>query len=103
MFFVGELTESAINDATKTAHDEALAKCKQIASLAGRNLKKLVAITQDAGGANYGLVRPSRYSNDGSTGKNPLCEFGPAENEVFGKDHSELTRTFSVTLRFEIE
>jgi hypothetical protein len=103
MFYVGELTEAVINDATKQAHDEALAKCKKFAVIAGRNLKKLVALTPDAGAANYGLVRPSRYSNDASTGKNPLCEFCPAENEVFGKDHSELTRTFSVALRFEIE
>ena len=32
--------------------------------------------------------------------------FGPIGfdfKEVFGKDHSELTRTFSVALRFEIE
>ena len=102
MFYVGEVTEAEINNATKKAHDEALAKCKKIAALAGRNLKKLFALTPNAGALNYGLV-PSRYSNDASTRKNPLCEFGPAENEVFGKDHSELTRMYIVELRFEIE
>ena len=103
MFYVGELAEAEINDATKKAHDEALAKCKKIASLSGRSLKKLVALTPEYGISKYWMVQPSRYSNDETSGKNPLAEFGPRENEAYGYDHSDLTRTFSVELRFEIE
>ena len=53
--------------------------------------------------ANSSFFRSHSKSNSTSAEKNPLDNFSPAENEVFGNDASKLSRTYSVELRFSVE
>ena len=102
--YVGETKESQIADATKKAYGEALASAQSTAALSGRSLGKLAALTPETNGRWRYWSEPSYgYWTDDAAEKNPLSNFSPADNEVFGNDASKLSRTCSVELRFNIE
>jgi hypothetical protein len=102
--YVGELKESQIKDVSKKAYDEALASAKATAALSGRSLGKLAALTPEINGRwRYWSELTYGYWNDTAAEKNPLSNFSPAENEVFGNDPSKLSRTYTVELRFDLE
>ncbi|HMP71520.1 MAG TPA: SIMPL domain-containing protein [Pirellulaceae bacterium] len=102
--YVGELTDAEIKDATKKAYDEALANAKSTALFSGRSLGKLAALTPEMNGPwRYWSEPTYGYWQNEAAETNPLSNFRPAENEVFGNDASRLSRTYSVELRFNIE
>jgi uncharacterized protein YggE len=102
--YVGELNESQIKDSSKKAYDEALASASSIAALTGRSLGKLVALTPEINGRwRFWSNLTYGYRNDEAAEKNPISNFSPAENEVFGNDATKLSRTYTVELRFNIE
>lgn len=102
--YVGELTESQIKDVSKRAYDEAFTSAKSTVALSGRTLGKLAALTPEVNGRwRYWSELTYGYWNDAAAEKNPLSAFRPAENEVFGNDPSNLSRTYTVELRFNLE
>lgn len=102
--YVGEVKESQINDAKKKAYDEALENAQSIMRLSGRKLGKLVALTPEVNGRWWYWSEPTYgYWNEIAESKNPISNFRPLENEVFGNDPANLSRHYSIELRFEIE
>ena len=102
--YVGELKESQVKDVSKKAYDEALTSAKSTVALSGRSLGKLAALTPEVNGRwRYWSELTYGYWNVAAAEKNPLSNFSPAENEVFGNDPSKLSRTYTVELRFDLE
>lgn len=100
--YIGEVNESQINEAKMKAYEEALASAQSSVALSGRKLGKLVALTPGVNGRwwpepTYG------YWTAQAASRNPISNFRPAENEVFGNDPANLSEDHSVELRFEIE
>ena len=102
--YIGKLEQEQINQATKKAYKEALENAKSIAQLSRRTLGKLLALTPEVDGR-WRYMSNLSYDqwSEGDANKNPLSQFSPAEDEVFGNDASKLSRTCSVELRFAIE
>jgi len=104
VIFVGKLDTKQIKDAKKRAFDEAFSDAKTLASISGKALGKMAALTPSIDGrwmysADLGYQSWSQQRNT----LNPLSGFSPAENEVFGSNAFKLARTFSIELRYDIE
>ncbi|MCA9191353.1 MAG: hypothetical protein KDB03_06320 [Planctomycetales bacterium] len=104
VLFVGEVSEVQITDAKKKAYEEAFSDAQTLASLSGRSLGRLSAITPEIDGR-WRFMPGFSYANQlgGITEIDLLAHFAPAENEVFGSDPLKLTRIYTVELRFEID
>lgn len=102
--YVGEVDSAQVKDANKRAYAEALANAKSLASLSGRSLGKLVSLTPEVNGR-WRYMSELTYGpwSDEAFRKSPTSNFSPSEDEVFGNDPSNLSRTFSIELRFSIE
>jgi hypothetical protein len=102
--YVGEVNDSQINEAKKNAFEEAMANAQATAAISGQKLGKLVALTPDVNGGWWYQSEPTYgYWNRQDASQNPIPNFRPAENEVFGNDPSNLSRDISIELRFKIE
>ena len=102
--YVGEVSDEQAKQATKRAYDEAFDNAKKLTALSSRSLGKLVELTAGGeGSSRYWFdLGYGNFSND-NLKSSPLANFKPLANEVFGSNPAELTRVFSVDLRFEIE
>jgi hypothetical protein len=102
--FVGELTQHQVKEAFNKAYKEARANALSAVALSGRSLGKLEALTPERNGAWGYWSKPTYGYWDGEDAKtNPLSNFVPADNEVYGNDASKLSRNYSIELRFNIE
>ncbi|MBX3419174.1 MAG: SIMPL domain-containing protein [Pirellulaceae bacterium] len=104
MLYIGEVDETQITEVNKRAYDEAMTYANSIAELSGRKLGKLQALTPQIDGRwryrsdlTYGSWNYDRVDDF------PQANFHPSENELFGTNPQELSRTYSIELRFEIE
>lgn len=101
--YVGEVSDPQIKEGLRKAYKEALANANSSAVLSGRTLGKLLALTPEVKG-NWSSLEPSYgIRNVEGSEKNPMSQFSPSGNEVFGMDPSKLSRTCSIELRFNIE
>jgi len=104
VIYVGEVKDTQVADVTKKAYEEAHVHAKSIATLTGRSLGKLLALTPTINDlSRYGSKPSYSYLLEQMGEKKPLAHFAPAENEVVGFDAAELSQTHRVELRFEIE
>ncbi len=102
--YVSEINDSQISEAKKNAYNEALASAQATAAISGRTLGKLVALTPEVNGSwGYWSEPTYGYWNAQEASQNPISNFRPAENEVFGTDPFNLSRDYSIELRFKIE
>jgi uncharacterized protein YggE len=102
--YVGEANDSQITEAKKKAYNEALAIAQATAAISGRTLGKLVALTPEVNGRwGYWSEPTYGYLNAQEASQNPVSNFRPAENEVFGTDPFNLSRDYGIELRFKIE
>lgn len=103
-FYVGEVSDEQAKQATKRAYDEAFDNAKKLTALSSRSLGKLVELTAGSeGSSRYWVDRGYGSLSTDNLKSSPLANFKPLVNEVFGANPADLTRVFSVDLRFEIE
>lgn len=103
VLYVGEVDETQIVKTKQLAYDEAAAEAISLATLSGRSLGKLAELTSRGEGTRWGSLRRTygtAYGDD--VADSSLSHFAPAENEVFGTDPLNLSRTYSIELRFDI-
>lgn len=102
--FIGELEDSQMKDAYQKAFAEASSDAKAMAMLSGRSLGKLAAMTPEVNGRWWGWSAGyDGHSWDHNAALNPLSQFKPKENEVFGADPNELKRSCSLELRYSLD
>lgn len=93
--FVGEVTKQQAAAAKLKAYNEAAEEAKDLMKMTGKPLGKLKALTPFT----YSAWHRSWHRNNDS----PASKFSAAENEVLGTDPQELSRTYSIQLRYDIE
>ncbi|MEO8271023.1 MAG: hypothetical protein ABI557_14970, partial [Aureliella sp.] len=104
VLFVGEIDANQIANARKKAYNEAFDDAKTFASISDRSLGKIAALTPETDGRwRYWSGLAYGYWSDENSDANPLTQFTPAENEIFGSDPLKLSRNITIELRFNIE
>ncbi|MFO0942668.1 MAG: SIMPL domain-containing protein [Pirellulales bacterium] len=100
MLYVGEVSEAQGREAFGLSIEKAKREAKTVAELAEVSLGKLVAITPQVYG--YWEHRNARTSD--SQGFTTALElFQRSDNEIMGTDPKNLSRTYSVELRYDIK
>ena len=109
MLFVGEISEESADGAMRRAIEEANAQAAKVATAMDKSLGRLLSVSPQEDGAwgyEYATSYRTRYwikDRDNGDIPSPLVDFTHSPSEVFGSDPTQLQRTYSMELRYELK